>query len=84
MLRKILASLGIVALFTGTVPVWAAAPIPTYQFRQLQALIKPHVGEARWAGVPWLTDLWEARRKAAAEGKPLLMRYVNGDPLGCT
>jgi hypothetical protein len=84
MLRTVSCCFGMVVCFAGADPVSAAAPIPPAQFQNLHAMIKPHVGEARWAEVPWLTDLWEARKKAAAEGKPILVRSVNGDPLGCT
>jgi hypothetical protein len=35
--------------------------------------IRPQPGESRWMQIPWLTDLHEARRKAAAEGKPLFL-----------
>ncbi len=76
--------LGVVMWSAGALPGQAADPISVAQFRKLQAMIKPHADEARWAEIPWLTDLWEARKKAAAEGKPLLVRYANGDPLGCT
>ncbi|HEX7902055.1 MAG TPA: hypothetical protein VF950_30120 [Planctomycetota bacterium] len=36
--------------------------------------IRPRPGESPWADVPWLTDLHEARRKAAAEGKPIFVQ----------
>jgi len=32
--------------------------------------------------IPWMTSLWEARRKAAAEGKPLFLWTGEGHPLG--
>ena len=35
--------------------------------------IRPRPGESAWTEVPWLTDLHEARRKAAAEGKPMFI-----------
>jgi hypothetical protein len=31
-----------------------------------------------------LTSLWEARQKAAAAGKPILLWEMDGHPLGCT
>jgi hypothetical protein len=31
-----------------------------------------------------MSSLWEARRKAAAEGKPILLWEMDGHPLGCT
>lgn len=36
--------------------------------------IRPQPGESPWTEIPWLTDLHEARRKAAAEGKPLFVQ----------
>lgn len=54
------------------------------RFAALHQLIKPAAGEARWAEVPWMpsTNLWAARQKAAAEGKPLFLWYMAGEPLG--
>lgn len=62
----------------------AATPISAEQFTRLHALIKPQGHEDKWAQIPWLTDLWEARQKAAAEGKPILLWEMDGHPLGCT
>lgn len=42
-------------------------------FARIHKQIRPQPGESRWMQVPWLTDLHEARRKAAAEGKPLFL-----------
>lgn len=42
-------------------------------FGPIHKLIRPQPGESRWMDVPWLTDLHEARQKAAAEGKPLFL-----------
>src|SRR5262245_28137097 len=54
------------------------------QFARLHRLIRPQAGEARWQEVPWMpsSDIWAARRKAAEEGKPLLLWYMAGEPLG--
>lgn len=54
------------------------------QIGPLQALIKPDVTEEPWATIPWLTDLWQARRVAAERGKPILLWEMDGHPLGCT
>jgi hypothetical protein len=62
----------------------AAEPIRPEQFAKVQALIKPDQGEDRWATIPWLTDLWQARTIAAAQGKPILLWEMDGHPLGCT
>jgi hypothetical protein len=61
-----------------------AEPIPQRDFKSLHALIKPQAGEWRWAAIPWETSLWEARRKAAELGKPILLWEMDGNPLGCT
>ena len=63
--------------------VGAAEPIAPQQFAKLHSLIKPQAGEEKWSAIPWLTDLWEARQKAAAEGKPILLWEMDGHPLGC-
>jgi hypothetical protein len=59
-----------------------AAAIPADQFDKLRALIKPKPGG--FDDIPWMTDLWEARKKAAAEGKPILIWVGDGHPLGWT
>jgi hypothetical protein len=64
-------------------PAHAAEPIAAKDFQKLHALIAPHKGEDKWAQVPWLTSLWEARQRAAAEGKPILLWEMDGHPLGC-
>lgn len=70
-------------------PITAAQPadvrvpkIAPEQFNKLRDLIKPKPGG--YADIPWMTDLWEARKKAAAEGKPLLVWVGDGHPLGWT
>ena len=59
-----------------------AAGISADQLDKLRALIKPKPGG--FDDIPWMTDLWEARVKAAAEGKPLLVWVGDGHPLGWT
>jgi hypothetical protein len=53
------------------------------QFEKLRGLIKPHPGEDKWAEIPWTSQLWDARRQAAAQGKPILLWEMDGNPLGC-
>src|SRR5262245_36426016 len=60
----------------------AALGFSAEQFDKVRALIKPKPGG--YDDLPWMTDLWEARRKAAAEGKPLLVWVGDGHPLGWT
>jgi hypothetical protein len=52
------------------------------EFQKLQTMIKPKPGG--YNDVPWMTDFWAARKKAAAEGKPLLVWVGDGHPLGWT
>ena len=68
----------------GGVALPAAEPINPDQFARLQALVKPTAQEERWLRIPWLTSLWEARRQAAAQGKPILLWEMDGQPLACT
>lgn len=53
-------------------------------FEENFALVKTSPGEARWDEIEWTTSLWEGRKKAAAEGKPLFIWAANGNPLGLT
>ncbi len=54
--------------------------LPADQFDALRQLVRPHEGESRWREVEWLTSLHEARVKAAAEGKPILLWSGGGAP----
>jgi hypothetical protein len=60
----------------------SAAGLSAEQFDKLRALIKPKPGG--FDDIDWMTDLWEARKKAAAAGKPLLVWVGDGHPLGWT
>jgi hypothetical protein len=55
-------------------------------FSGLHKLIHPEPGEYRWDEVTWMTSIWHARKKAAAEDKPIFIFYTQGagfnDPLG--
>ena len=48
------------------------------QFAKVHKLIKPHPGESRWREISWQTSLWEARKQAAAEGKPIVVWSGSG------
>jgi hypothetical protein len=65
----------------------AAEPPPSVspgQFKEVFALVKPAKDEDKWAQIPWQVDLWEARKLAADQGKPILLWEMDGHPLGCT
>ena len=55
------------------------------EFQKLHSLVKRQPGESRWMEIDWYPSVWEARKKAAAEGKPLfLMAGSGGAPAaGC-
>ena len=53
------------------------------RFEALHALIKPSPRELAWTKIPWMTRLWEARQRAAREGKPILLWEMDGHPMGC-
>ena len=66
-------------------PLRAAEPPPLApdKFESFHQLIKPQAGESRWREIPWLTSVWEARTRAAAEGKPIYIIYGGGAaPIG--
>jgi hypothetical protein len=64
-------------------PVIAQQAKPEAEWNSLLQTIRPAKGEDLFAGIPWITDLWEAREKAAKEGKPILLWEMDGHPLGC-
>ena len=67
-----------------TKPVAAKVPpvegLNDADFDKLHKMIKPQPGEALFHQVPWYTSVWEARVKAAAEGKPILIWSGSGGP----
>jgi hypothetical protein len=54
----------------------------TAEFQKLHRLIKPGPGEWKFATIPWVATIAEARVKAAKEGEPLFIWYMAGEPLG--
>jgi len=62
----------------------ANADLPHERFESLHSLILPGKDDSQWMNVTWLpaTNIWEARQKAAKEGKPILLWYMAGEPLG--
>jgi hypothetical protein len=54
-------------------------------FERLLAAIKPQQGESPWREIRWHTNVTEARRKASAENKPLVIfTAADGSPLSRT
>src|SRR5262245_55053765 len=63
----------------------AVPEITAADFDRLLAAIKPQRGESPWREIPWLTNVTEARRKASAEDKPLVIfTAADGSPLSRT
>lgn len=61
------------------------AAIPEDAFENLLGVIKPQPEESPWREIAWVTNITEARRRAAAEGKPLVIfTAADGSPLGRT
>ena len=51
----------------------------------LLEVVKPGEGESPWREIGWMTDVTEARQKALAEDKPLVIfTAADGSPLGRT
>lgn len=69
---------------------WATADerVPEFSasdFDRLFSEIKPQKGESPWREISWLTNVTEARRKASAENKPLVIfTAADGSPLSRT
>jgi hypothetical protein len=86
MLRRVFCA-GALAVTASLGSSWGAelAGTDDAPFEKLHALIKRQPGESRWMEIDWYPTVWEARRKAAAEGKPLfLMAGSGGAPAaGC-
>ncbi len=68
----------IIGLAVGTVRADEPAPMPIGQFEKLHQFIKPQRGEARWMEIDWHPNVWEARQRAAREGKPMFLWAGSG------
>ena len=72
-----------VAVFATPATAAEPKPIPPEQFEAISKLIKPQPGELLFQQIPWLLSVHDARVKAAAEGKPILVWSGSGGaPLG--
>jgi hypothetical protein len=95
--KKIAAILAVIAVLIGVGMLARRAPadeprgatqldLTSENWAKLHALIRPHEHEWRHLKVQWLTDVVAARKKAAAEDKPIVICYSGGagynEPLG--
>ncbi len=78
-LRRILgiASLAVV-LTAGPLRADEPTPLGTGEFEKLHEMLKPQPGESRWMEIDWYPNVWEARKRAAAEGKPIFLWAGSG------
>ena len=79
-MRRFLFAFAILALGS---PAIAAPPLTPDDATKLRAVIRPLAGEDPFDTIPWETNLWDARVKAAKAGKPLILWEMDGHPLGC-
>ena len=74
------------ANFVAAEPPSAKTDLTSASFSKLHALVRPQPNEWRHLHVNWMTDVVAARKKAAAEDKPLVICYTGGagynEPLG--
>jgi hypothetical protein len=80
--RTLLSSIALLFVALG---VRAEEPkrIPPDQFAKLHKMINPQPGELRFQEIPWLMSAYDARKKAAEEGKPILVWSGSGGaPVG--
>jgi len=74
---------GLLAVLFLTPTATAAPPLSADDAVRLRKVIRPLEGEDPFDAIPWETNLWDARIKAAATGKPILLWEMDGHPLGC-
>jgi hypothetical protein len=88
MTRTRFVAVALVGVFTNPLPAQgpdARQRLSVAEIASLHRLIKPQPGESRWMEIDWHPNVWEARQKAAREGKPLLLWAGSGGapPAGC-
>lgn len=73
-------ALGGIPFLQGQAPVQETGPgrLSAVEFEKLHRMLKPQPGESRWMEIAWHPTVWEARRKAAVEGKPLFLWAGSG------
>ncbi len=63
----------------------AVPEIPAADFQRLYDVIRPQKGESPWREIAWLTNITEARERAIAEDKPIIIfTAADGSPLSRT
>ena len=78
----VLAVLSLVASVQMGTAAERISKIPMRDFQRLHSMMKPQFGESPWREVSWLTNITEARRRALAEDKPLVIfTAADGSPL---
>lgn len=83
MTRKLFLSVLVVGALATTAKAATPKAIPPAQFDRLHAMFKDQPGESRFWDLPWLIQLDEALKQAAAEGKPVLVWCgAGGAPVG--
>ncbi len=80
MLRRIAAACLVFSLVCSTYLVGQDLSAGT--FHQLRTLILPTEAESGWSKIPWMSDFYKARVRAAEEGKPLFVWSMAAEPLG--
>ena len=86
---RIMCTIAAMALASAVMPAVLRGSSPQSiedtRFKALHAIIKRQPGESRWMEIDWFPSVWEARQKAAEQGKPLfLMAGSGGAPAaGC-
>jgi hypothetical protein len=88
MIRTRWVASALVGFFAISVPAQeqdARQRLSVTEMERMHRLIKPRPGESRWMEIDWYPSVWEARQKAAREGKPLLLWAGSGGapPAGC-
>lgn len=69
----------------GSTPDPSIPEIADDDFDSIRTAVKPCEGESPWREIKWLTNITEARRRAIAEDKPLVIfTAADGSPLGRT
>ena len=80
------AALAVVAFLNLNTSLLAQQPIgkglSIAEFEKLHKELQPPRDEL-WQSIPWQVSLLEARKLAAQEKKPIVMRVRSGHPLGC-